>query len=155
MYAGTMLAERLGGMERIGFTGTQQGLTEKQQASLIKYLTSLLPFAEFHHGDCIGADAQAAEIVRDLPCDILVVAWPCNIEPKRAYFPSDVIHPVEKPLIRNRHIVDSVDRLIVCPKGPKELRSGTWATYRYSRVEGMTISTIIRPNGNVEAEEPF
>lgn len=153
MYAGGMI--RLDGFARVGFTGTQQGLTDAQELSLIKYLTGLLPFAEFHHGDCIGADAQAAEIVRGLPADILIVAWPCNIEPKRAYFPSDVIHDVKPPLVRNHDIVDSVDRLIVCPKGPKELRSGTWATYRYSRGAGMTISTIIRPNGNVEAEEPF
>lgn len=146
---------RLDGMARIGFTGTQQGLTDKQEVSLIKYLTGLLPFAEFHHGDCIGADAQAASIVRGLSDGILIVAWPCDIEEKRAYFDSDVIHDVKKPLVRNHDIVDSVDRLIVCPKGPKEVRSGTWATYRYSRGAGMTISTIIRPDGKVEAEEPF
>lgn len=150
-----MLDQRLNGLERIGFTGTQQGLTDKQEVSLIKYLSGLLPFAEFHFGDCIGADEQAANIVRGLPADVLVVAWPTNIEGKRAFFKADVIHDVRPPLVRNHKIVDSVDRLIVCPKGPKEQRSGTWATYRYASGSGMTISTVIRPDGKVEAEEPF
>ena len=40
-----------------------------------------------------------------------------------------------KPYLKRNHdIVDACDALIVLPKDPekKELRSGTWATYRYA-----------------------
>ena len=43
---------------KIGFTGTQKGMTHHQ---LIKLLDELCSYSniELHHGDCIGADAQA------------------------------------------------------------------------------------------------
>ena len=45
----------------IGFTGTQEGMSEKQHSSLRQVLAGF--FADgarvFRHGDCVGADAQA------------------------------------------------------------------------------------------------
>jgi hypothetical protein len=133
---------------RIGFTGTQKGMTEDQKktfrltlssilkgdASFLSLHSTLNPSArhEFHHGDCIGADAGAAAIARELGCEI--IAWPSDIPNKRAYFPSDVIHIEGLPLIRNHIIVETTEVLIAAPETVEEkLRSGTWATVRYAR----------------------
>ena len=42
----------------VGFTGTQRGMTETQR-SVVHALLACLPVVTFHHGDCIGADAEA------------------------------------------------------------------------------------------------
>jgi hypothetical protein len=45
-------------MKRIGFTGGRNGLTINQRVAL---RDMLVPYSgyEFHHGDCVGSDAQA------------------------------------------------------------------------------------------------
>ena len=50
---------------KIGFTGTQNGMSEKQKKVLFNLIESF-PYAEYHHGDCIGADANFHTIVSDL-----------------------------------------------------------------------------------------
>lgn len=114
----------------IGFTGTRRGMTPRQQEKL----KALLPEGCcFHHGDCIGADAQAHEIARQKRCTLIL--HPCTIIGQRAYCPrADVVHLPKPPLTRNRDIVEAVDWLIAAPATAHEvLRSGTWATIRYAR----------------------
>src|ERR1044071_9340564 len=89
---------------------------------------------EFHHGDCVGSDAEAAEIVREEFRAYKIIGWPSTLTEKRAYFSSDVVHAPFPPLERNRFIVESTDVLLATPKERKEtVRSGTWATIRYAR----------------------
>jgi len=47
---------------RIGFRGTRDGMTDQQKESLRQVLAEYQP-DEFHHGDFVGADAEAHEIV--------------------------------------------------------------------------------------------
>lgn len=89
---------------------------------------------EFHHGDCIGADASAHEIAKELEIDIYI--YPPINNRKRAFCctGSFKIHPPKDYIERNHNIVDNCDILIACPKSNiEELRSGTWATVRYAR----------------------
>jgi len=150
----------------VGFTGTQQGWSDEQFDAVERVLTELLDDGqshEFHHGDCVGSDHLAHEFVtywRDFPLKddvrIAIHIHPCDIKSKRAYCrlrkPYDVMHPVHKPLVRNRHIARS-DVLVATPKVMwEEERSGTWATVRYARENGSKI-IIVWPDGSVTTEE--
>lgn len=115
---------------KIGFTGTQIGITNKQALALEKQLAEA---TEFHHGDCIGADASAHEIAKKLEIDIYI--YPPINNRKRAFCTGSFsTYPPKDYIERNHDIVDNCDVLIACPKSNvEETRSGTWATVRYAR----------------------
>ena len=130
----------------IGFTGTQEGMTKYQYDSVVQ-VCSALPIIEFHHGDCVGADAQAHGIAKwILNCKIHI--HPPTNKIKRAFKSGNVIY-VEKPYSeRNRNIVDICEFLIATPKSKlEEIRSGTWATIRYARKKNKKMC-IIYPDGS-------
>lgn len=124
---------------RVGFTGTQNGMNTAQRARFVAELHALHfgREVEFHHGDCIGADADAHDLVRALDPGIRIVLHPPAITTKRAWKQGDDVLPAKPYLDRNRDIVDACEVLIACPKETEEtLRSGTWATIRYARAVG-------------------
>lgn len=122
----------------VGFTGTRSGMNPRQLDELTEYLKDLLedfPSVVFHHGGCVGADAQAHAIVKALgipvmvhPASTVAKKWKANLEkPYFAYEP-------KPPLERNHDIVDLCDVLIAAPRTcDEEPRSGTWSTVRYAR----------------------
>lgn len=142
---------------RLGYTGTQNGMNSFQKAEFILLLNRYMPTA-FHHGDCIGADAQAHFLFLDWHCEhdtisrrIVVhtpvlkgkIAW-CGVVAKypvgmaakllACANPVIILNCEPKPYLeRNKDIVDESDVMIACPKEVEHtLRSGTWATIRYS-----------------------
>lgn len=134
-------------MPNIGFTGTSKGMTPEQ----ITALRSILVDAEgeLHHGDCIGADAQAHEIAEE--CGLLPILHPPTNYSKRAWCKSPAhLMRAEKPyLARNRDIVDETVALIAAPAEFEEQpRGGTWHTVRYARKQNRPIALIL-PDGTV------
>lgn len=126
----------------IGFTGTRQDMTRKQKRELEEVLTDIPGEVIFHHGDCIGADAQAHRIALKT-CTIAI--HPPTDSKYRA-FCKDYLH-IFKPrpyLGRNRDIVNSCSLIIACPKGEEKLRSGTWSTIRYAKKQKKEL-LIIKP----------
>jgi hypothetical protein len=133
----------------VGFTGTERGMTDAQVRSLEDLLASRY-IRKLHHGCCIGADAQAHEIALGL--FIRPVLHPPENPKKRAVWSGSVNDSREpKPYLdRNHDIVDESRELIAAPRGFKEeLRSGTWATIRYTLKVGKPVR-IIWPDGQVE-----
>ena len=130
----------------IGFTGTQDGMTPAQQAALFDYLT-VLGAATLHHGDCIGADVEAAVLATSL--GLRTHGHPPDNPKKRAFFDSDVSEPEAPYLVRNRAIVAACELLIACPSGfaPRR-RSGTWTTARYAHDAHKPVVTIF-PDGTM------
>lgn len=129
---------------KVGFTGTHLGMTFNQQDSLRNFLMEPT-FTELHHGDCIGADAQAHAIA--LPMGFHIIVHPPLDPRKRAWVAGTGVHILLpcKYLDRNKDIVDTSDILIAAPKEMKEiLRSGTWSTIRYARKIGRQI-IILEP----------
>lgn len=134
----------------IGFTGNQFGMTEKQKDSFRLILTNLEP-KYFRHGDCVGSDTDAHEIVLESNIEILI--HPPDNPSKRAFNEEAFKVFEEKPYLnRNQDIVDGCTVLIATPKEYREnLRSGTWSTIRMARKAKRNIY-IILPNGKVIRE---
>lgn len=140
---------------KAGFTGTREGMTGPQREAFFGWLEQQNYLTEFHHGCCVGADAQAVADV-SLRADVCIVAHPGDLGAMTdadSLAASRVAHKPKANLDRNRDIVDACDVLIAAPKGPEELRSGTWSTVRYARrrAKHHTLRiVIVRPDGTTE-----
>jgi hypothetical protein len=127
-----------------GMTGTRLGLTTAQAEAFSQALAGA---TELHHGCCVGADADAHAIARLL--GVRVVAHPPLSRALRAECEADEVRRPEPYMVRNRHIVEDVQRLIGCPDGPARLRSGSWATIRMALRAGKPV-LVIYPDGTRE-----
>ncbi len=129
---------------KVGFTGTRDGMSQHQKEQLVLLLASL-GMTEFHHGDCVGADAQAHDIVREWFPDVVIHVRPPIIEFMRAFKTGDVMHAADDYISRDRAIVDSTDVLVGTPKDNNSVsRSGTWTTIRYAQKHGKVHYVIQR-----------
>lgn len=141
-------------MVNVGFTGSRRGMTELQLRAFLSILNRSWP-RSFHHGDCVGADDEAATLVYEKRSGITrVIRHPPTSGTLRAN--NHCYHETrpEKPYLeRNREIVDETQHLIAAVTGPEEIRSGTWSTIRYARKLGRQI-TICWPDGKI-TEEPM
>ncbi len=142
---------------KIGFTGTREGMNKDQARNLMQFLLSNgEDITEFHHGDCIGSDAGAHELVRALfpPTHVKIVTHP-PLSPKfRAGMRGDESRLPLDYLVRDRAIVRETEILLATPKENSEvLRSGTWATIREA-IKGRFV-VIFLPNGHTMANDRF
>ncbi len=143
----------------IGFTGTQLGMTLPQKKHVKELLKALQGSAihgqdvQFHHGDCIGADAEAHDIANELKFEI--VRHPPTNPEKRAFKKEGILLREKPYLERNHDIVKETGLLIATPKEgtepPGRRCGGTWATVRYARKMDKGI-IIVWPNGTIEKE---
>jgi len=144
-------------MKIIGFTGTSHGMTMAQIRKLRDILRQEYEeSAEFHHGDCVGADATAHLLAVDI--GYVIHIHPPVKDKARAFCDVDKrgkIHPVLPYLVRNREIVAASQMLIAAPEGFAEMYkySGTWATVRYGHTAKLPI-TIIWPDSRTSSYEP-
>jgi hypothetical protein len=134
---------------KVGFTGTRNGMTREQIARVRQALAqSWREGAEFHHGDCLGADAEAATHARDL--GYRIVCHPPIDQSLRAFFPSDETRQPLTYFARNREIVKAVDQMLAAPPTiERQPRGGTWYTVDYADKIGRPL-VIAPPDGSVE-----
>lgn len=118
-------------MPKIGFTGTQKGMTTEQLIAVAEYLCD--NSGEFHYGDCIGADAQAHKMANETKY-YKIIGHPPSNPVKRAWCTCHELQ-LEKPYLeRNKDIVLQTNILIATPSEMEErIRSGTWSTIRFAR----------------------
>lgn len=115
---------------KVGITGTREGATAYQLRE-IRLVLSALKGTEFHHGDCLGVDEQAAKIARELGYKI--VCHPPTSDYLRAHFAYDECREPAGYLKRDRAIVDGCEVLIVVPLHTEwQPKGGTWYTHDYA-----------------------
>jgi hypothetical protein len=137
---------------RIGFTGTQKGMTDAQKTT-VERLVTVSSAESFNMGDCIGADEDFYDIVKKCKPTILTVGHVPNNISKRAFCKYDFERVPLPYLQRNQEICHESQLLIATPDDYKEeLRSGTWATIRYARKKNVKI-IIVWPNGSITVEK--
>ena len=134
----------------VGVTGTREGMTPAQHAAARDVFVHC-PFGELrvlHHGDCVGADAQFAELARELGARI--VCHPPNNPSMRAFFPSDEYREPLTYFARNRAIVQACHVLVAAPPTMVHMpRGGTWYTIDYARKVRRSV-VLVLPDGTVE-----
>ena len=131
----------------VGVTATRSNITEKQEKLFEERIIDL-ETTSFRHGDCVGGDARAHEIVQRM--GIYVIVHPPLNSFKRAYCNGDEILEEREYLERNRDIVRLSDSMIAMPRSKEELtRSGTWYTIRFAKKLGKELF-IIFPDGTCE-----
>ena len=129
---------------KVGITGTRSGMTQVQTGQ-VKLLLAELKGVQLHHGDCVGADAEVAELARELGYQI--VCHPPEKSDLRAWVPADEMREPFSYFRRNRNIVDECDLLLVVPyqNSPQD-QGGTWYTYSYAQKKGKN-NVIVWPDG--------
>lgn len=134
----------------LGFTGTREGMTNKQRNAVAEFLYDQRPVV-VHHGDCLGADSQFHDSALLLPEPPRIETHPCNLTRWRAYRKADMIHPVKPPKDRNRDIVRAVHLLIAAPKTTQaeSPHSGTWQTVRLMLSFKKDV-VVVWPNGEIQ-----
>ena len=138
---------------RVGFSGTRQGMTDAQKEAFSALIRELGP-TEFHHGDAIGADAEAADAVNQLLQRPKIICHPCYFNAQRAWTKfNDEKRPVRDTHVRNRRIVAETDLLVGCPKSMKRLQStGTWHTIGEAEGKGKP-RFVVWPDGTITQPE--
>lgn len=133
---------------KAGFSGSREGMTKAQWTTLRKLLLEL-DVREIHHGDCKGADVEAARLAHQLGCT--VVCHPPEVKELRAFTDfNDLILPIKNYFARNRDIVNASEVLIACPKEPNRRQiGGTHYTINYAERKGRRF-IVVWPDGSYE-----
>jgi hypothetical protein len=116
-----------------GYTGTKNGMNKRQKRLFVEYISEYNP-TEFHHGDCIGGDLEAHDLVRQHIPDCRIIIHPPIYDSLRAFCEgATFIHPPKDYLARNKDIVIAATRMYATPfQNEEQLRSGTWSTWRFA-----------------------
>lgn len=130
-------------------------MTPHQRFTVIRLLHELVP-TELHHGDCVGADADFADLCCEVVPKPLVVAHPGESarggENKLRAFSTrnNEVRPVQTHFARNRTIVAECDVLIACPATAHDPgQGGTWYTISHAQ-KMRRKGWIVRPDGTTE-----
>lgn len=120
-------------VRKLGFTGTRHGLSGDQREGLVEYVRKLAPH-KAAHGDCVGADAEFHQILREFAPNCEIHIWPSTFDKMRAFCEGDVMYEPGRALERDKYIVKFSNYFVGCPPTDFEVqRSGSWATLRMAR----------------------
>jgi hypothetical protein len=129
----------------IGMTGTREGMTAAQKLTFAKIIgQSMKNTKVFHHGDCLGADADGHDMAVELGIETHVHP-PIKTE-VRAYKEGTYMAEPDGYFARNRDIVNASDLMVATPVTDFETKGGTWYTINYAKKMNKPL-IIISPDG--------
>jgi hypothetical protein len=145
----------------IGFTGTSSGMTQAQRRKIqliVDHLASVHDLnVEAHHGDCIGADAQFHDIMRNGRSNEYIIKHPGFFQKKpsdlshRANCEADETRAPKTHFRRNRDIVHESEVMIAAPVAkPYPKKGGTAYTIDYAIEKKKKVMFIVFPDGSVD-----
>lgn len=140
------------GLIRVGVTGTRSSITEAQFLKLRDILRKIHEtIGQWHHGDCVGADAETHVIARSIFNPKFVI-HPPEKDSLRAGMKGDEVRSPFTYFERNRNIVEEVDILFVFPyQTERQTQGGTWYTYDYAKKKQVP-RMIFWPDGTTKFE---
>lgn len=138
----------------IGFTGTRYGMDAAQTKKIRTVMKSVIERLNknkyetffFHHGNCVGADEEAAFHAKNLSMHI--VCHPpvkVDLESKSTADINEIVHPRKSHLARNRDIVDSSHVMLAAPRSEERV-GGTWYTIEFAVKQKKPV-LVVMPNG--------
>lgn len=128
---------------KIGITGTREGMNDYQFEQVKTFLSQFPAGTEFHHGDCIGVDVEAATVAHELGFRVIAHPGPGGV--LRAMHGSDEIKEPMAYFRRNRNIVNETDTLIVVPlQDQHQTHGGTWYTHDYAVKKNKPVTVFKR-----------
>ncbi len=103
-------------------------LSEVQKQTLTDFIINM-KITEFHHGDCVGADADVHSFIKSAFPEIRIVIHPPVEEKHRAFCKGEVVLKAKDYMDRNRDIVDASE-ILFCPSAANSNpRLGTGLDY--------------------------
>jgi hypothetical protein len=140
----------------VAVTGTRNGMTKMQKDSFVNVMKRLENVTAFHHGDCVGVDDEAANLVHENMPDVEIVCHPPTNNSLRAHNRlQSQTRPAFGYLARNRRMVDETHTLIVVPQQEEwQPIGGTWYTHDYARASNTKQVFIIWPDGQTSSYPP-
>lgn len=137
-------------MNNVGFSGSRYGMTHRQNVAVRKLLAEG-SWTTLHHGDCVGSDAVAHEIARDLGLNVCI--HPPRSLSRRAGLVGDKNFVPTDYLRRNRNIVGESEALIATPSTiDGAATGGTWYTIQYALQHDRKLF-VVSPAGRIMTEE--
>ena len=136
----------------IGMTGNRDGLSPEQRRIFESLLANDMQnvFGQqisFHHGDCVGSDADTHHIAKSMGA--FVIVHPPENPTLRAYCEGHATRVEKGYFARNRDIVNESLKMYGFPSHKNEKKGGTWYTIKYSVSQHVPV-TIIYSDGSVE-----
>lgn len=129
----------------IGMTGTRNGMTEAQAETFLRILKEKETDDNWlHHGDCVGADADAHDLATS-------IGYQTHIHPPiktevRAFKEGTKMCKEDSYFARNRDIVNDSTLLLGFPATPFETKGGTWYTINFAKKFNHNL-IIVFPDG--------
>lgn len=144
-------------MFHVSFTGTRHGMTVRQKHTfygLVIHWDVVPEAVTFHHGSCMGADVEAANIANSHADFIHAHPGPDGDMCRELSGVDDHTEEGKTHFARNRDMVNLCQLLIACPcDHTEQKRGGTWYTVDYARKHDKRVK-IIWPNGKITEIEP-
>jgi hypothetical protein len=130
-------------------TGNRDGMTDEQKKTFARGLDHFNA-TTLHHGDCVGADADAHDIAAEK--GRMITIHPPEKDELRAFKREEGDEEREPKgyFARNRDIVNESEILFGFPKTMFETSGGTWYTINYGKRIGKPVYVVL-PDGSVDS----